>query len=107
MVYTALNAQLALLAHVVSHSMRAVSDTFTRRYVSPTLSKPNMNENRSHNNMLGPLHSPPPAANWNRTSSTAQCTVCSYCYDNLSDASSLYCVSCIVIYECGERAASL
>jgi hypothetical protein len=61
--YTATNAQLALLAHVASHNMRAVSDTFKHHKVPPPPThKPNMNENRSHNNMLGPLRSPPPAA---------------------------------------------
>ena len=91
--YTATNAHLALLAHVATHNMRAVSDTFTRRNVSPhSLNKPNMNANRSHN-MLRPLRSPPPAANWNRASSTALCAACSYCSDNPSDASSVYRVS--------------
>ena len=91
--YTATNAHLALLAHVATHNMKAVSDTFTRRNVSPRpLNKPNMNANRSHN-MLRPLRSPPPAANWNRASSTALCAACSYCSDNPSDASSVYCVS--------------
>jgi hypothetical protein len=66
----------------------------------PTLCKPSMNGNRSHN-MLGPLRSPPPAANWNRASSTAQCIVYSYCYDNLSDASSLYRVSYLWMWRAG------
>ena len=63
--YTATNAQLALLAHVASHNMTAVSDTFTHHKVHPPplpCTQPNMNENRSHNNMLGPIRSPPPAA---------------------------------------------
>jgi len=59
--YTATNAQLALLAHVASRNMRAVSDTFKHHKVPPP-TQPNMNENRSHNIMLGPLRSPPPAA---------------------------------------------
>jgi len=61
--YTATDAQLALLAHVASHNMRAVSDTLDITKFSPhPARRPNMNENRSHNNMLGPLRSPPPAA---------------------------------------------
>ena len=88
--YTATNALLALLAHVAFHNMRAVSDTFTQHIISShPPRKPNMNENRSHNNMLGPLRSPPPAANLNRASSTALCAVCSYCSDSVS------CIACI------------
>jgi hypothetical protein len=104
--YIATNAQLELLAHVASHNMKAVSDTFRRHKVSPhPQHKPNMNENRGHNSMLGPLRSPPPAAKWNRSSSTAQCTVCSYYCDNLPDG--FFAVSCIDgMYECAERAAS-
>jgi len=57
------NARSALLAHIASRNMRAVSDTFRHHEVPPPPAhKPNMNENRSHNNMLGPLRSPPPAA---------------------------------------------
>jgi hypothetical protein len=64
LLYTATNAHLALLAHVASRNMRAVSDTFRRRNFPPhPPRKPNMNEYRSHNNMLGPIRSPPPAAN--------------------------------------------
>ena len=62
---TTTSAHLALLAHVASHNMTAVSDTFKQRNVPPPSRhprNPNMNENRSHN-MLGPLRSPPPAAN--------------------------------------------
>ena len=55
--------------------------------------KPNKNENRNHSNTLGPLRSPPPAANWHRASSTALCAACSYCYDYLSDV--FFTVSCI------------
>jgi hypothetical protein len=74
MAYTRANVHLALLAHVMSHNMRAVSDTF-RWCNSPLPRIPNMNENRSHNNTLGSLRFPPPAANWNRASSTAQISV--------------------------------
>ena len=89
----ATNTHLALLAHAASRNMRAVSDTFRRRNVSPhPPRKPNKNETRSHNYALGPLRSPPPAANWNRSSSTALCAVCSYCFDYISDV--FFTVSC-------------
>ena len=89
------NTHLALLAHVASRNMRAVSDTFRRCNASPhPPRKPNKNETRNHNNTLGPLRSPPPAANWNRASSTALCAVCSYRFDYISDA--FFTVCCIV-----------
>jgi hypothetical protein len=39
-------------------------------------SKPNINENRNDSKMFGALRSPPPAANENRSNSTAQCGQC-------------------------------
>lgn len=47
--------------------------------------------------MLGPLRSPPPAANSSRASSTAQCTECSHCYGNLPVSCFVYrsCISCM------------
>jgi hypothetical protein len=74
MAYNRANVHLALLAHVVSHNMRAVSDSF-RWFNSPLTRTPNMNENRSHINTLGSLRSPPLSANWDRASSTAQSSV--------------------------------
>lgn len=64
LLYTAISPLSALLAHVASHNMRTVSDTFRRRTVPPTR---NMNDSRSHNNTSCPLRSPPPVANRNRS----------------------------------------
>jgi len=85
------------LAHAASRNMRAVSDTFRRRNVSPhPPRKPNKNETRNHNNTLGPLRSPPPAANWNRASSTALVLYVHIALTTYQTLSSLYpCVACV------------
>ena len=97
--YAAISAHLALLAHVASHNTRAVSDTFKRRNVPPPHlqppSNPNLNENRSHNSMLGTLRSPPPAANWNRSSSTALCTACVYVVMTTYQMFTVSCIACM------------
>lgn len=67
--------------------------------------KPNMNENRHHCNMLGPLRSPPPAASGNWARSIAQRNVRVV----LLRQHVKCCLRCIMfcVHECGKRAASL
>jgi len=61
--------------------------TFRRRTGSPyPESKPNMNENRNHSTMFGALRSPPPAANGNRSSSTAPCDLLIWLHDGMRSA---------------------
>jgi hypothetical protein len=68
---------LALLAHVVCCN---IWSSFWSRsndaLFPPPERKPNANENRNNSNMFGALRSPPPAANRNRSSSTAHCDEC-------------------------------
>jgi hypothetical protein len=68
---------LTLLAHVDPETRVAVSVTFGRHNVSPQPERrPNRNETSNHYILLRSLRSPPPAANRNRASSTAQHSVC-------------------------------
>ena len=65
--------------HIGTVGSRSVLITFgaisnhvqTAHWFPPPERKPNTNENRNYSKMFGALRSPPPAANGNRSSSTA------------------------------------
>lgn len=79
---------------VGSRTVRTVSDSFRQRKYPHSPGTLNFNENRNHNNILGSLRSPLPAAKRQRTS-TVQRTVRSCCYSDLPDVFfSVLCIAC-------------